>query len=254
MRTITRVGSIIKSRDFKPKNKEKYLLDLIVKNGGNGYMRKGNFSTEIIWDSKSYVFPSKGEAKTYKKGLFLFNMVRKDARNFIKNGNKVRLPKKYPVNQYNNDFKKLDESMTGTDLNHAYWRIAYNMGIISKNTYLRGLDDEFKVVRLAALSTLGKGKDYFIIKDGLVTEEVIKIGGDEDLDRLYRAIRFTCYKYMQNVMKMLGGDFICYRTDCIYYVDTKDNRKMVRDYFKSENMSYKQLYAIKKTLHEQGFS
>jgi len=254
MRTITRVGSIIKSRDFKPKNKEKYLLDLIVKNGGNGYMRKGNFSTEIIWDSKSYVFPSKGEAKTYKKGLFLFNMVRKDAKNFIKNGGKVRLPKKYPVNQYNNDFKKLDEAMTGTDLNHAYWRIAYNMGIISKNTYLRGLDDEFKVVRLAALSTLGKGKDYFIIKDGLVTEEVIKIGGDEDLDRLYRAIRFTCYKYMQNVMKMLGGDFICYRTDCIYYVDTKDNRKMVRDYFKSENMSYKQLYAIKKTLHEQGFS
>ena len=67
MRTITRVGSIIKSRDFKPKDKEKYLLNLIQKNGGDGYIRKGNFSSEIVWDSKSYIFPTKGEAKTYKK-------------------------------------------------------------------------------------------------------------------------------------------------------------------------------------------
>jgi hypothetical protein len=250
MRTITRVGSIIKSRDFKPKNKEKYLLDLIERNGGNGYIRKGNFSSEIVWDSKSYIFPTKGEAKTYKKGLFLFGMVRKDAKNFIKNGGKVRLPKKYPVNEYNQTFLKLEEKMTGTDLNHAYWRIAYNMGIITKNTYLRGLDDEFKVVRLAALSTLGKGKDYFVIKDGVITNEVIKIGVDDDMDRLYKAIRFTCYKYMQVIKKMLKGDFICYRTDCVYYVDTKDNRAMVREYFKEQGMSYKQLYTIKKTLHE----
>jgi hypothetical protein len=253
MRTIKNVGSVIKTQNFKPKKKEKYILDLIKKNEGNGYMRSGNFSSEIVWDGNSYMFPSKGKFKSYTKGLFLFNMVRKDAKNFLKSGGLVNLPKRYPVNEYNDNFDKFEYGMTGTDLNHAYWRIALNLGIITKNTYLRGLDDDFKVVRLSALSTLGKGKDYFVIKDGKITDEVVKIGYNDDMDNLYKAIRYSCFEYMQTIKKMLGKDFICYRTDCVYYVDTKENRKMVRDYFKKENMTYKQLYAIKKTPHEQGF-
>ena len=232
------------------KHKEKYMLDLIKKNQGSGYLRVGNFSSEIIWDGKSYMFPTKGDAKSYRKGLFLFGMVRKDAKAFIKNGGNVNVPKKYPVNDYNQNFSKLEEKMTGTDLNHAYWRIAFNLGIISKNTYFKGLDEEYKIVRLSALSTLGKGKDYFVIKDGIITEQVVKIGLNEEMDNLYKAIRYTCYKYMQNIKKLLKNDFICYRTDCVYYVDTKENRKLVREYFKKEKMSYKQLYSIKKTQHE----
>jgi hypothetical protein len=97
---------------------------------------------------------------------------------------------------------------------------------------------------------MGKGKDYFVIKEGKVTNEVAKIGYDEDMDNLYKAIRYTCFKYMQILKKMLGDDFICYRTDCIYYVDIPENRKMVRDYLKEQDMSMKQLYDIKKTPHE----
>lgn len=250
MKTIKRVGSVIKTQSFKPKKKEKFILELIKLNQGNGYIRKGNFSSEIVWDGKSYMFPTSGTHKSYTKGMFLFGMVRKDAKNFIKSGKEIKIPKKYPVNEYNENFNKFDTKMTGTDLNHAYWRIAFNLGIISKNTYLKGLDDDFKMVRLSALSTLGKGKEYFVIKDGAITEEVVKIGVDEDMDSLYKAIRYYCYKYMQNIKKLLNDDFICYRTDCVYYVDTTENKKLVRDYFKSENMSYKQLYSIKKTLHE----
>jgi hypothetical protein len=198
------------------------------------------------------MFPSTGSHKVYNKGMFLFGMVRKDATLFIKSGKKIKVPKRYPVNEYNDNFSNFEAKVTGTDLNHAYWRIAYNLGIISKNTYMKGLDDDFKILRLSALSTLGKGKDYFVIKDGIVTEEVVKIGINEDMDKLYKAIRQTCYMYMQNIKKMLGNDFICYRTDCVYYVDTKENKKLVRDYFKKEKMTYKQLYSIKKTLHEQG--
>ena len=117
---------------------------------------------------------------------------------------------------------------------------------------MRGLVDEFKTLRLAALSTLGKGKEYFVIKGGVVTDEVVKIGFDEDMDKLYKAIRYTCFKYMQVVKEMLGDDFVCYKTDCVYYVDTPENRKKVRDYFKGEEMTYKQMGSIKKTLHEQG--
>jgi hypothetical protein len=248
MRTIKRAG--IKSNDFKPKHKEKLMVNLVKANGGNAYYRKGNFSTELIWDGKSYMFPSKGSHKSYTKGMFLFGMVRRDATNFIKSGQKVKVPKRYPVNEYNDNFCQFDKKITGTDLNHAYWRIAFNLGIITKQTYQKGLDEEFKVVRLSALSTLGKGKEYFVIKNGKLTNEVVRIGYDEERDNLYRAIRYTCFKYMQNIKKKLGDDFICYRTDCVYYVDSPENRKLVRDYFKGEQMSMKQLYSVKKTLHE----
>ena len=250
MKTIKYVGSVIKTQDYKTKDKELLMLNIIKANNGNGYYRKGNFSTELVWDKKSYMFPSDNNVKSYTKGMFLFGMVRKDAKAFIKSGNKIKVPKKLPTNEYNDKFDKFGFKMGGTDLNHAYWRIAYILGIISKSTYQKGLDDDFKVVRLSALSTIGKGKDYFAIKDGKVTNEVVKIGYDEEMDNLYKAIRYTCFKYMQVLKKMLKDDFICYRTDCIYYVDTPENRKMVRDYLKEQNMSMKQLYAIKKTPHE----
>jgi hypothetical protein len=250
MKTIKYVGSVIKTQDYKTKDKELLMLNLIKANGGNGYYRKGNFSTELVWDKKSYMFPSDNDVKSYTRGMFLFGMVRKDAKAFIKSGKTIKVPNKYPTNEYNDNFDKFGFKMGGTDLNHAYWRIAFNLGIISKTTYQKGLDDDFKVVRLSALSTMGKGKDYFVIKEGKLTNEVVKIGYDEDMDNLYKAIRYTCFKYMQILKKMLGDDFICYRTDCIYYVDIPENRKMVREYLKEQNMSMKQLYAIKKTPHE----
>ena len=164
------------------------------------------------------------------------------------------MPTINPVNDYNEKFDKFEQKITGTDLNHAYWRIAFNLGIIRNETYIKGLDDDFKTVRLSALSTLGKGKDYFVIKNGKVTTEVVKIGVDDAMDNLYKVIRYTCYEYMNVIKEMLKDDFVCYRTDCVYYVDTKENKKLVRDFFKNLNMSYKQLYVNKKTLHEQGFS
>ena len=244
MKIIKNASSIIKLQDYKPKHKEKFILTLISKNNANGYYRKGNFSNEIIWDSKSYLFPS-SNLKSFIKGVFLFGMVRKDAKMFLKTQNKLKIPKQYPVNQYNDDFNQPDCKITGTDLNHAYWRIAYNLGIISKNTYERGLQDDFKIVRLAGLSSLGKGKDYFLIKNGVLSNDVVNIGFNLELNNLYKSIRFTCYLYMQQLKQILKEDFICYKTDCVYYVDTKENKKLVRDFLRKQHIGYKQLYSIK---------
>jgi hypothetical protein len=254
MKVYKRAASLIKEQTFLPKDKEKYILGLIKNNQSDAYVRKGNFSSEIVWDGKSYMFPSTGKHRSYTKGLFLFSMVRKDANAFIKSGSKVDMPTQFPVNEYNNEFSQFDKKMTGTDLNHAYWRIAFNIGIISKKTYERGLDDEFKIVRLAALSTLGKGKDYNILRDGELTTEVVKIGQNEELNNLYKSIRYTCYEYMQILKDMLKDDFVCYKTDCIYYVDNKENKKLVRDFFKTKKMTMKQLSSIKKALHEQNLN
>ena len=51
MKTIKRAG--IKVQEFKPKNKEKFILDNMKRNQGNGYLRQGNFTSELIWDGKS---------------------------------------------------------------------------------------------------------------------------------------------------------------------------------------------------------
>ena len=46
----------------------------------------------------------------------------------------------------NDSFDKFGGKITATDLNNAYWRIAYNLGIITLNTYTSGLGDEKKNV------------------------------------------------------------------------------------------------------------
>lgn len=251
MKTIKEIK--LKNNEYHPQYREKQILRFIKDYSGDALIRKGNFSTEIIYGKRSFMFPvGKDENKGSKRGLFLFSMVRKDAKNFLKSDKKLPTPKQYPVNEYNDKFDNFEYRITGTDLNHAYWRIAYNLGIITKATYLKGLDDDFKVVRLAALSTLGTGKEYVVIKKGVITNELVKVGVDEDLKLLYKIIRYTCYKYMQQIKRLLKDDFVAYRTDCIYYTDKPENRKLVKDFCDKKEMLYKQLYGDKKALYTEG--
>jgi len=210
----------------------------------SGYIKKGTFTNEVVWGNYSYIFPCMDKKKqaSFKKGMFLFGMVRKDSKAFIKRSQEIKMPKKYAQIEYNG---KLDENMLGkitaTDLNHAYWRIAYNLGVISEYTYTKGLPDEFKSVRLAALSTIGATKKYQIIKKGELIDEFLVVKGDDQLAEIYKLIRYTCYRYMTQVKKILGRDFLCYKTDCIYYTDTKENRRLVNEFFEKKNLLMKQL-------------
>ena len=233
----------MKNIEYASKSMEAFLLKKIEASGGNGLIKKGTFTNEIIWGRKSYIFNllDKKHQQSFKKGMFLFGMVRKDAKAYLKK-KKVKLPKKYNQIQYNNNINlDLFDKVAGTDLNHAYWRIAYNLGIITEITYLKGLRDDFKSVRLAALSTLGADKKYRVIRDGKITFDVKTIEGDKELQQVYKLIRYTCYRYMNYVKKLLGDDFLCYKTDCIYYTDSKENRKIVKDFFESNNLLTKQL-------------
>jgi hypothetical protein len=233
----------MKNIEYASKSMEAFLLKKIEASGGNGLIKKGTFTNEIIWGRKSYIFNllDKKHQQSFKKGMFLFGMVRKDAKAFLKK-KKVKLPKKYNQIQYNNNINlDLFDKVAGTDLNHAYWRIAYNLGIITEITYLKGLRDDFKSVRLAALSTLGADKKYRVIRDGKITFDVKTIEGDKELQQVYKLIRYTCYRYMNHVKKLLGDDFLCYKTDAIYYIDTKYNRKIVNDFFNNKDLLIKQL-------------
>ena len=232
-----------KSVTYTSKTSEDFIFKRMIEEKANGLIKRGTFTNEIVWGNNSYIFPCMDKKKqmAFKKGMFLFGMVRKDVREYIKN-NKIKLPTKYGQIEYNKELNEdLFGKITATDLNHAYWRISYNLGIISDNTYTKGLNDDFKAVRLAALSTMGANKKYQKIKNGKLLDEYKIVYGDDKLKDVYKLIRLTCYKYMNQVKKMLGKDFLCYKTDCIYYIDTQYNRKIVRDFFKEKDLYMKQL-------------
>lgn len=233
--------------EYLAKHREKTIMRSIFNTESNAYFRHGNFSHEIIDGRTQYIFPPDGvserKVRQMKQGIFLFRLVRNNAKDWLKKNPNFKLPTKLPVNEYNNKLNKFENvKFAGTDINSAYWTIAYNLGIISKITYEKGLSTDLKAVRLATLSTLGAGKKYQVIKYGELTDEEVCIGADERLADVYRLIRYTCYTYMNELKKKLKEDFIAYRTDCIYYIDKPENKKLVQHYLKSKNLQFKQLY------------
>jgi hypothetical protein len=112
--------------------------------------------------------------------------------------------KEYRTVAYNDHFRYKKSTIGAVDINHAYWRIAKTLGVISSRTYDHGLPPLFKTKRLAALSTLGKPKRYEKWVDGFNTGTIVEVGEDQRLQLLYRYIRHTCYRYMHEISKLLG--------------------------------------------------
>jgi len=88
---------------------------------------------------------------------------------------------------------------------------------------------------------MGSKKKYQKIQKGVITDDYYLEKGDEELQKVYTLIRYTCYKYMARVKKMLGTDFLAYKTDAIYYMNTRENKKLVREFFKENDLLMKQL-------------
>jgi hypothetical protein len=223
---------------LRPEQK-KVLLDKLKRRKSNGYFRSGSFSDEIIWQDRKFLFPS--SKKNVPSNLWVFRSVLSDVKFFIE-GKRIREKERLPVNLWNHNLKNFRGKITATDVDHAYWRIAFLQGMISKKTYTKGLEVKDKSIRLAALANLSSSKEYQIIKDGIVTNETIILKHDPILQKVYNNIRYTCYEHMTILANMLGDDFICYKTDCIYYKDNEKNRDMVQVYLDSCDLEWKQLF------------
>jgi hypothetical protein len=182
--------------------------------------------------------------------MWIFKSVITDVKAHILT-HRIRDKDKLPVNHWNLRNKNYSGIITATDLDHAYWRVAFLNEYISMKTYLRGLELKDKSLRLAALANLSSMKEYLVIKDGKVTKETMMLKYDPILHKVYNNIRFTCYEHMMNIAKMLEDDFICYKTDCVYYKDTENNRQLVQGYLDSVAMEWKQLVEPQKPSIEQ---
>ena len=174
----------------------------------------------------------------FRKGLFLFSMVRKDIASWLEeNNNEISLTT-HPVNKTNTNYNK-ENSTIGIDLNHAYWRIAFLKGYIQEETYQKGLDDEMpKSVKLATLSTLGRPKSYDVYVRGEFSH-VEKTEADNVLMDIYHDIRQSTYSIMQEIADELGNDFFCWRTDCVYFKNTVDNCNKVISIVEQHNIGWK---------------
>lgn len=178
------------------------------------------------------------ENKDFRKGLFLFNMVKNDIQDWLEdNPDSIELTS-LPVNNTNPDYKK-SNSTIGIDLNHAYWRIAFLKGYIQESTYLKGLEKDMpKSVKLATLSTLGRPKSYDVYIRGELSHTELTEANNELMD-VYNDIRQSTYRIMQEIADALGDDFFCWRTDCIYFKNTKKNCKTVIDIVEEHNIGWK---------------
>jgi hypothetical protein len=230
-------------------DQKKTILDKLKGKKGIAYYRQGSFSDEIIWQNRKFLFPSKKKKVT--AGMWVFRSVMNDVRDYISD-KRIKALDRLPVNFWNQNMLDFQGKITATDVNHAYWRIAFMQGIISEKTYTKGLLIKDKSIRLAALANLASSKEYQVIRDGQMTNKTIVLKYDPILQKVYNNVRYTCYNYMMTMAHMLKEDFICYKTDCIYYVDKPENRKMVQEYLDIFGLEWKQLVEPSKPEKENG--
>jgi hypothetical protein len=98
-----------------------------------------------------------------------------------------------------------------------------------------------KPLRLATLSVLGREKVFEKWENGEYVESITLKHKDEQLRMVYADIRYSCFYMMYELSILLGRDFFCWKTDCIYYRNTPKNVNTVQDYFNQRAMLWKQL-------------
>ena len=198
--------------------------------------RSPNFSEIIMTNGKQRLLFN--ENSTFTSGLFLFRMVQRDIKEYIENNGAVTPIDEAPVNCINKDYDMKNKTI-GIDLNHAYWRVAYLKDYIKEETYLKGLEsDKYKPIRLSALSNLGRSKIYDVYENGEYSHKEKTEANTEYLD-LYNDIRYTTFNVMKELSEQLGKDFHSWRTDCIYFKDTKKNMKYVTETLDSYDLLWK---------------
>lgn len=234
----------IAERQIKFIGKPETLISTLKRNKRDFYLRSTTFMTTVIYDNKELIYPKRNNKFPINQ-LWLFRSVKSDAEKLaakIDAGTvEFIMPERYPVNRTNLKYDDSYGELTGTDINSAYWTIARNLNIISENTYLKAQAEDTKVTRLAALAILGRDLAFQEYEAGELKKDRQIVNGSKALQNFYKAIRYTCYLHMNNIAELLGDDFDAYRTDCIYYRDTEENRQKVYGYLDQFDFYYKQL-------------
>jgi hypothetical protein len=170
----------------------------------------------------------------------------------VKNMNFVKKVKKYAIDNYvamkfiGSNFREMDiqyvsvkkdvksgdtfEDICCLDIKNAYWQTAFLMGVISKEIYEEGVTKD-KITRLASLGSLAKKKEVFRF-DG-ENYRMIDTIRNYETENIWFAICHRVSEIMKVLVSDLGGDFLFYWVDGIYFKRTDENIKKVTDFLES---------------------
>ena len=191
----------------------------------------------------------------FVKGSYIIPMFNKAVEKYIENGNIV-LSKNYDPNKsrpkeqmfkakeiadsYNNK-----SDLIVYDINHCYWRSAYNLGIINKKTYNHGLKhDTHKLSRNMAIGSLIKQTKIHEYENGYLKKKYIEEQEDKK-QYVNELIKREVENLMYDLMNVSGA--------AIWYVDAlyvntgnkeykkriKENPNFIQDIFKKRGYSVK---------------
>ena len=170
--------------------------------------------------------------------------MKKDIQNYLEEHGEVEPYEELPVNYINTKFD-YEKDVIGMDINNAYWHVALLKGYITENTYEKGLEKEgLKSIRLASLSSLGKSRVYNVYENGEHKVDE-KVKTNDSLQNVYLDIRYSTYGIMREIARELGDDFCSWKTDCVFFHDTKENREKVRAIIESYGLECKIEYKNK---------
>lgn len=240
---MNRKKELTEGNIFRPSKHPNILIEQLKRQKKSFFVRSTTNITQIICDGVETSYMTHLDKPLFPaKQLFIFKVVSDDAQRWMKmNPDFVPNPK-FPTNAYNFQYDIDNGVLTGTDLTSAYWYIAHKLGLLSNKTFVKLLDPKYKTTKLAALAVLGRQMVYDEYVDGKMSKDkaVLKDKTPE-LVNLYRHVRYECYRHMIEMTRLLGNDFMCYKTDCIYYRDNERNRKIVYAYLESEGMEFNQV-------------
>jgi hypothetical protein len=122
------------------------------------------------------------------------------------------------------------EDICCLDINGAYWQTALLMGVISKEIYEEGIKKD-KITRLASLGSLAKRKEVYKFDGNSFTHfETVR---SYETENIWFAMCKRISDIMQALVKDLGGDFLFYWVDGIYFKRSDENIKKVKEYLES---------------------
>jgi hypothetical protein len=148
------------------------------------------------------------------------------------------------------NFKLFRELEPGTelayiDIKHAYWRVAFILGYISKSTYKKYANDpEYKLGRNVALSTLVSKKRREVYIEGKYRDTIHC--NKNILETVYSNIRYKTYNIIGELAELLGDGCFLYRVDGLLSLYDMTTIMYCRDYFKKENVLFDVVKYIKK--------
>lgn len=186
---------------------------------------------KIIYGNKKFVFS--GAKKTKKPlGIHLVALVKRDIDNLIKpvfNEEtqeyevlyKIpKIPQKRPhltfIHHKNLDWYGSGQEALAIDINHCYWRTAYQLGFITEETYNKGIQKkEYKDGRLIAIGTLGKILTVTEYKDGLKYKEYTDDREYKKYGGFFWAVISKVHILLLELYVTLKEDFLMFLTDCV---------------------------------------